>query len=163
MNRDLIPAMQLDHWVNNNNPADHLQYRKGWWDYIVTLRRLAWKFNVDCLEVVGTYKMGTPPPEEILLMPVVKLVAGATEFIVKYDFGTFPEAWTVSVKAAANMHQSTLGLFRTDAELRGKTIDGFDSSMIFGPYAENPAQFTCEVEDEWDLAALFWIVMNVSG
>jgi len=163
MSRDLTSAMKLDQWVNDNNPADHLQYRKGWWDYIETLRRLAWKFDVARVEVVGTYKMRTPPPEEILLMPVVKLAAGATEFIVKYDFGTFPEAWTVSVKAATQKHQSTLGLFHPDANLRGKTIDGFDASMIFGSYAENPARFTCEVEDEWDLATLFRIVMNVNG
>jgi hypothetical protein len=155
--------MQLDHWVSDNNPSDYLQYRKGWWDYIEILRRLASKFDINHLEVVGTYKMGTPPPREVLLMPVVKLAAGATEFIVKYDFGTFPEAWTVSMKVATHRYQSMLGLFHPDADLRGKRIDGFDASMIFGPYAENPTQFTCEVEDEWDLVTLFRIVMSVNG
>lgn len=82
---------EFDHWVNDNNPAAHLEYGKGWWDYIGMLRRLASKFEIEGLEVVGTYLMRTPPPEEELLMPVVKLTERSVELIVKYDFGTFPE------------------------------------------------------------------------
>lgn len=26
--------MDLDRWVNDNNPDEQLQYSKGWWDYI---------------------------------------------------------------------------------------------------------------------------------
>jgi hypothetical protein len=30
--------MDLDRWVNDNNPDEQLQYGKGWWDYIELIR-----------------------------------------------------------------------------------------------------------------------------
>lgn len=151
---------EFDHWVNDNNPPAHLEYGKGWWDYIEMLRRLASKFEIEGLEVVGTYLMRTPPPEEELLMPVVKLTARSAELIVKYDFGTFPETWTVSVKSSNAKPQSTFGLFDPTADLRGKTVTGFDPEWVYASYSESPAHFSCVLKDEWDLAALIRIVSN---
>jgi len=95
--------MDLDRWVNDNNPDEQLQYGKGWWDYIGLIRRLMYKFGAEEAHVVATYPMGTPPPEEDLLMPVVQFEVGSTEFIVKYDFGVYPERWMVSVKNAISV------------------------------------------------------------
>jgi len=36
-------------------------------------------------------------------MPVVQFEVGSTEFIVKYDFGVYPERWMVSVKNAISV------------------------------------------------------------
>jgi len=163
MRKKMNLPKQFDHWVNDNNPPVHLQYGKGWWDYIEMLRRLASKFEIEQLEVVGTYTMRTPPPEEELQMPVVRLAAGTVELIVKYDFSTFPETWTASVKTSNAKPQPTYGLFDPAADLRGRTISGFDTGMIYGSYSENPAQFSCELEDEWDVAALIRIVSNGDG
>jgi len=80
-----------------------LQYGKGWWDYIELIRRLMYKFGAEEAHVVATYPMRTPPPEEDLLMPVVQFEVGSTEFIVKYDFGVYPERWMVSVKNAISV------------------------------------------------------------
>jgi hypothetical protein len=102
---------QFDHWVSDNNPPVSLQYGKGWWDYIEMLRRLASKFKIEQVEVVGTYTLRTPPPEEKLRMPIVKLASETIEIIVKYDFSTFPETWTASVKAAKAKPQPTLRVF----------------------------------------------------
>src|SRR2546425_11431212 len=89
MQKKMDLPKQFDHWVNDNNPPVHLQYGKGWWDYIEMLRRLASKFEIEQLEVVGTYTMRTPPPEEKLRMPIVKLTAGNGEVIVENNFMTF--------------------------------------------------------------------------
>jgi hypothetical protein len=37
--------MDLDRWVNDNNPDEQLQYSKDWWDYIELIRRLMYKFG----------------------------------------------------------------------------------------------------------------------
>jgi hypothetical protein len=37
--------MDLDRWVNDNNPDEQLQYSKGWWDYIELIRRLMYKLE----------------------------------------------------------------------------------------------------------------------
>ena len=68
--------MDLDRWVNDNNPDEQLQYGKGWWDYIELIRRLMYKFGAEEAHVVATYPMRTPPPEEDLLMPVVQFEVG---------------------------------------------------------------------------------------
>jgi hypothetical protein len=77
--------MALDRWVNDNNPDEQLQYSKGWWDYIELIRRLMYKFGAKEAQVVATYSMRTPPPEEDLLMPAVQFAVGSTEFIGALD------------------------------------------------------------------------------
>jgi len=146
-----MTALPFDHWVNDNNPPPHLEYGKGWWDYIVTLQRLAGKFEIDHVDVVGTYVMETPPPREELLMPVVRFRTATVELVVKYDFGTFPEVWTVSTKITKGHIPSTFGLF--DGGLRLETVAGFDAAWIYPPYSESPDRFSCQLADEWDLAA----------
>lgn len=146
--------IDFDRWVNNNNPDEQLQYRKGWWDYIELIRRLMWKFETREAQVVATYVMGTPPPQEELLMPVVRFAVGSTQYIVKYDFGVYPERWTVSISNATSTVRPILGLFDDQQDLRGNVIAGFESKWIHGAYCSDPTHFSCEIHDEWDLAAL---------
>ena len=86
-------AMPTDfnRWVNDNNPDERLEYRKGWWDYIEIIRRLAGKFDIKShdIQVVSTYQMKTPPPCEELLMPVLRLQTPEVQLTIKYDFGVF--------------------------------------------------------------------------
>jgi hypothetical protein len=146
--------MDLDRWVNDNNPDEQLQFSKGWWDYIELIRRLMSKFGAKEARVVATYPMRTPPPEEDLLMPAVQFAVGSTEFIVKYDFGVYPERWTVSVKNAIAVVRPILGLFDDEQDLRGTAVAGFDAEWIHGSYHNDSTCFTCEIHDEWDLSAL---------
>ena len=152
-------------WVNDNNPGEYLEYRKGWWDYIETIRRLAEKFGIEdsYIQVVSTYLMNTPPPCEQLLMPVLRFNAPNTQFILKYDFGAYPEAWTVSVQSSVDIAPMKPGLFDSGRDLRAKVISGFEREWVYGPFSENPRQFTCEVRDEWDLACLFRLVLAGKG
>jgi hypothetical protein len=43
--------MDLDRWVNDNNPDEQLQYGKGWWDYIELIRVAAG--DIGALEATG--------------------------------------------------------------------------------------------------------------
>ncbi len=104
--------------------------------------------------------MKTPPPFEKLLMPVMRLQTPDVQLTFKYDFGVYPEAWTVSMSSGIDTAPTTLGLFDPGRDLRTKVIAGFQQEWIYGPYNENPNQFTCEVQDEWDLACLFRVVFS---
>lgn len=152
--------MPFNRWVNDNNPPVHLEYVKGWWDYVEILQRLMDKFAIQESQVVGTYIMKTPPPQEELLMPVVKLKMKNVELIVKYDFGTFPETWTISAKSSNAHVGPTLGLFNPNPDLRLKTVSGFEPAWVYPPYCESPTRFSCELRDEWDLAAFIRLVSN---
>jgi hypothetical protein len=154
--------IDFNRWVNDNNPDEHLQYRKGWWDYIEIVRRLAGKFEIDDgdIQVISTFAMKTPPPTEALLMPVFQIKALSAEFILKYDFGVYPEAWTVSVWSQLGSLQSMLGLFDPNQDLCAKHIAGFQTEWVYGPYCQDASRFSCEVRDEWDLACLFRLVLT---
>ena len=150
----------VNRWVNDNNPPAHLEYGKGWWDYVEILQRLMDKFAIEEAQVVGTYIMKTPPPQEELLMPVVKLKMKTVDLIVKYDFGTFPETWTISTKSSTSHVGPTLGLFNRNTDLRLKTVSGFEPGWVYPPYCESQTRFSCELQDEWDLAAFIRLVSN---
>ncbi len=155
-------AIDFNRWVNDNNPDERLEYRKGWWDYIEIVRRLAGKFDIEDrdIQVVSTYLMKTPPPCEELLMPVLRLKTPNIQFTIKYDFGVYPEAWTVGVQSGLDTGPTTLGLFDPGRDLRAKAIAGFEKDWIYGPFSENTRQFTCDVQDEWDVACLFRLVFS---
>lgn len=54
----------------------------------------------------------------------------------------------------------TFGLFDLNVDLRAEHIEGLAPGFVFGRYRENPAEFTCEVEDEWDVATLLRFVFH---
>ena len=149
----------FDQWVSENNPPVRLSYGKGWWDYIEILRRLADKFEIAAMDVIGTYVMKTPPPEERLLMPVVGMKTADLELIIKYDFGVFPERWTISVNGDSLKVGSTFGLFDENADLRRETIPGFEPEWLYPRYRESPSRFSCLLHDEWDVAAFVRLVL----
>jgi hypothetical protein len=138
-------------WVNDHNPPEKSEYRKGWWDYVEIVQRLMDTHELEQAEVVGTYLMKTPPPKEELLMPVVKLEVRTAVFLLKYDFGVWPERWTLSTTRSAPYTSPTFGLFDAVTDLRSKTVAGFEPEWLYPPYRESPGQFTCELGDEWDV------------
>jgi hypothetical protein len=52
------------------------------------------------------------------------------------------------------------GLIRETEDLRNVGLDGLSPDYLFGPYREDPAQFTALVRDEWDVAALMRIMAH---
>jgi hypothetical protein len=149
----------FDAWVGTHNPASHLEYGKGWWDYVEIIGRLTHKFAATDVRVIGTYIVHTPPPEEELPMPAVAFVVNGVAFAVKWDFGRcphWPHEWTVSVQRPAPHSGATLHLFDEHTDARDVT-DGFGPDFTFPSYAESPQRFTCVVDDELDVATLIRI------
>lgn len=152
--------LDIDRWVNDNNPPSDRQYAKGWWDYIEMVRRLAFKFEIEDVDVIGTYLMNTPPPEEELIMPVFRLRKERFELILKYDFGIVPEAWTVSLQGAIGDRRPLYRIFDPSAKIRSEAARGFRPEWLYGSYSESPERFTCELPDEWDLATFVRIMIG---
>jgi len=155
----------FDRWVAQNNIAETFEYGKGWWDYVETVRRFARKFECADVTVVGQYIVRTPPPEERLPMPAVALLRDGVSVAMKWDFGAdcrWPREWTVSVRRRSPYLGPTFGLFDPGVDLRAQPVDGLSPGHVFGPYRENPAQFTCELDDEWDVAMLLRFLCHES-
>lgn len=155
-----MSATKLDIWVAENNPAPELQYGKGFWDYVEMVRRLVEKFEAEDERVLGTYVVHTPPPTEELLMPAVGFVIGDNSLALKFDFGSdakWPFEWTVSVKRASPYRGPIFGLF-DGGDSPSSQITGFGEEWSLPSYFENQTEFTCLLEDEWDVATLLRLV-----
>jgi hypothetical protein len=152
---------QFDRWVGENNIARTFQYGKGWWDYVELIRRFADKFDVEDVRLVGEYIVRTPPPEEALPMPAVALVRPRAMVAMKWDFGAtarWPTEWTVTVRRSSPYLGPTFGLFDPMADLRTRRVEGLEPDLVLPPYRQSPSAFTCELEDEWDVATLLRFV-----
>ena len=157
------PISDFDRWVADNNIAESYAYSKGWWDYVEVVRRLAAKFDVHDVAVVGRYVVSTPPPEERLPMPAVALRKPGATVVLKHDFGkmrAWPLEWTVSVSRRSAYVGPVFELFDPTIDLRRYAAEGLAPDWLFGAYLENPAEFTCELEDEWDVATLLRLIFH---
>ncbi len=43
----MTTPIDFNRWVNDNNPDERLEYRKGWGGYIEITRRLEGKFDIE--------------------------------------------------------------------------------------------------------------------
>jgi hypothetical protein len=155
---------EFDRWVGENNIPARFEYGKGWWDYVELVRRFANKFDIDDVRVVGHYIVRTPPPQEELPMPAVALIRTGATVGLKYDFGAisrWPNEWIVSVQRRSPYLGPTFGLFDPMHDVRSAgPVDGLAPNLVFPPYHESHAQFTCELQDEWDVATLLRLVFH---
>jgi hypothetical protein len=159
--RSLVTS--FDRWVGANNIPTTFEYAKGWWDYVEVIQRFGRKFDVTDVSVIGHYIVRTPPPEEEVSMPAVSLSGHGVTVALKWDFGAtsrWPREWTVSVRRRSPYLGPTFGLFDPTLDLRSEHIEGLSPDFVFGPYRENPAEFSCALEDEWDVATLLRVVFH---
>jgi hypothetical protein len=154
---------EFDRWVGSNNVPKRYEYGKRWWDHVELVRRFSYKFGFEDVRVVGHYMVETSPPEERLPMPAVALVGPRVSLALRWDFGAmrrWPFEWTVSIRRRSPYRGPTFGLFDPSLDLLAEKPEGLAPDWIFGPYRENPAEFSCEVEDEWDVATLLRLVTS---
>jgi hypothetical protein len=157
------PVTEFDRWIAANPIPENYEYGKGWWDYVEFIQRFAEKFEINDVRVIGRYIIETPPPEESLPMPAVALYGQGALVGLKWDFGKmrmWPLEWTVSVQRRAPYRGPTFGLFDPALDLRADRVDGLTPGWVFGPYQRDTAEFTCELEDEWDVATLLRFVFH---
>jgi hypothetical protein len=156
-------ATEFDQWVALNNLPDGFEYEKGWWDYVELIRRFASKFDIQDVCVIGRYVVHTPPPQEELPMPAVALVGRDATVALKWNFGSgrrWPKEWTVSVRSSTPYRGPTVGLFDPALDLRADNPEGLAPDFVFPPYQLNAAQFSCELDDEWDVATVLWFIFH---
>jgi hypothetical protein len=82
---------------------------------------------------------------------------------LKHDFGglaRWPKDWTVSVRRTTPYRGPILGLFDPTIDLRKLRVDGLAPDFVFAPYRDNQAEFSCELEDDWDLATFLRLVLH---
>lgn len=156
-----VCVTDLDRWVLSNGVPDSFAFSKGFWDYVELVRRLSVKLDIYDVRVVGHYVIDTPPPQEQLPMPAVALTTPRVMVAIKWDFGAscrWPFEWTLSVRRHAPYRGPTFGLFDPACDLRRQVVPGLEPDLVFGPYGENQAEFSCEVEDAGDVATLLRMV-----
>jgi hypothetical protein len=149
------PLCEFERWAITHAISDTFVFGQGWWDYVDLVRRLSVKLGISDVLVIGEYVIDTPPPSERLPMPLVALETDSTLVALKRDFGVYcrwPCEWTLSVCKQAPYRGPILGLFDPAVDLRRERVDGLSPELLFGPYRENPAEFSCDLVDEWDVA-----------
>jgi len=155
-----MEPVNIYQWVNDHNPSPELSYRKGWWDYITFLYRLDEVYGKDKTTVIATYDMKTPPPQEILHMPVARLETGKASFIMKTSFDGIGPDWTVSVIRDRTERLPLYSLINEHEDLLPTGIDGFAAEWVFPSYAKSPSRFTDRVDDDWNLYTLIWVIAH---
>ncbi len=156
-------SRSFDAWVSHNNPPSELEYSKGFWDYVEMVRRFVEKFDGTNERVVGTYIVHTPPPVEELQMPAIAFDVGAVTVALKFDFGSdanWPREWTVSIKRPSPYPGPIFALFDEDADLSNQATAGLGDAWTLPSFRKSPAAFTCELDDEWDVATLIRLVSH---
>jgi hypothetical protein len=132
-------------------------------DYLALLRKFSAKLDLAEVRVVGHYSIDMPAPAEKLPMPAVLLAGQRVMVALKWDFGGASRRareWTLSIRRPSPYRGPTFGLFDSTLDLRAARVDGLMPDWIFGPYGENQAEFSCEVEDEWDVMTLLSLVSH---
>jgi hypothetical protein len=163
MSERIAKHTSFDDWVSENKIPTTFEYGKGWWDYVELVQKFGRKFDSDDVRVVGRYTVRTPPPEEELPMPAVVLERAGILVALKWDFGAtarWPREWTVTVRRRSAHGGPTFGLLESSVDLRRERVEGFAPELVFGPFHENPAAFSVELEDEWDVATLLRVVFH---
>ena len=140
--------LHFSQWMEKTERSEAI---RGYGEIIL---RLLEKFDLGDPEVKGEYSVAGET------WPLLKFQVKTTDMIVRYEPGRWPNAVVVSVHASSPIG-SVFGLFDPTLDLRIDAVDGMQTSLIFGPYRENQSQFSCELEDEWDLAMLVRIVRSV--
>lgn len=118
---------------------------------------LRWMEKFDLSEpfVLGTYEI------QGRKWPLLRFNIKSSSLLVRYEPGRWPASFIVSVDSTEAI-PSLFGLFDPTLDLRvGGAPADMDSSCIFGPYKENHCRFSCELEDEWDLAMLIRILRSL--
>jgi hypothetical protein len=95
-------------------------------------------------------------------MPAMALANATSTVVLRWDYGLPPSSrpWTLSVRCRPPYRGPTLALFDAQRDLRQSSISGLTPDWLFGPFAANPAEFSCDLEDEWDVMTLLRLVLH---
>jgi len=149
----------FDRWVDDHGPPVAAGPGGPFWGYIEVVRRLAEKFDVEDACVAGTYRVKTPAGGDELVLPIAVLQMPRATLVLRWDPEAWPNEWTLSVERPAPYRGPVLGLFDPARDLSASKLEGLAPDYLFPALAVSPARFTCELNDEWDLAAFTRLVV----
>lgn len=158
----------IDKWVCENTVDKMIPkklYSKGWWEYIEFIRMLSSKFKSEAF-VVDSYDINTPPPEEIITMPLVCIKIEDITFYIKQDFSYsgFHDAIVVSVvlenSLVEKLHKYINNIYFDEKFINKMVKPLVDNKIMFENYKSNKMKFTGTVDSEFDLYTLIKVCIS---
>jgi len=150
----------FDHWVCENQPGDDAQYRTGWWDTIEFVRFLANEFGIMDITIIGDFDAETPPPTEILRMPVFLLRFNSVDVCLKNDFSPLEPYWSASVVIGDKREFACYGLNAPLNRWKHNSLTLFPETWRFSPYISGSRRFSCGLAHEHAVFTLFWLLTH---
>lgn len=145
------PTRAFDDWVGAHHPAKRAEYAGGFWNYVELVREWAWKFGAREVTVVGVNRVRTPPPEEIMRLPITQLVFPSATVVLRHDFAGWPAQWSAGLWLKRPLAHGVPGFFDPRlAAAKESKIPG----LALPPRTRSPRAFSCRLCDAWDVATL---------
>jgi hypothetical protein len=158
----VYPETPFDAWVCDNQPGADAQFGKGWWDGVEFIRylQLQGQFPVEKVTIIGDFDMETPPPTEILRMPIFLLRLPELEVCLKNDFSVLEPYWSASVVIHDNRVFEPFGLLAPLDRWKRDLRETFPEGWRFPAHFAGSRKFSCGISNEHALFALFWLMTH---
>jgi hypothetical protein len=157
------PEAGFDRWVCENQPGPNAQFAKGWWDTVEWIRFLQSEFPISSVTVVGDFDMTTPPPSEILQMPIFLLHLPGLDVCLKNDFSFLEPYWTASVLIRDDRPLSAYGLLAPFNRWQRDMRDTIPPEWQFPEYSPGSRRFSCALAHDQGLYAFMWLLTHLSN
>jgi len=157
-----MEPQDLQEWANENKPSETLNYKNGYWTQIMFVRDAlppllfkSYEEGKNHLPVV----ISTHTSKSVKL-PVfqIQLPNGLT-ITMRYNF----HDWKLSIKSPTEVDADFMELFNPTEAHSSCYFEGFPSELVYGAYAENKAQFSISLWDDYQVFTFFWILSNKMG
>jgi len=168
--------LYLNDWISRFN-VDQEQprknYSKGWWENIEFIKLFTSQLDIneDEIFVLEGYEIGTPPPEETLILPLIVFEMNRVKFYLKSDFSTsgFFDSWLISVDCQQSLIDVDLSKYINDIFIEKAMGNSFKSrffkpfiknNILFENYKKYHNKFSGTVATDLDLYCLLKIINN---
>jgi hypothetical protein len=92
-------------------------------------------------------------------MPIIEIRTASLQFVLKNDFGQWPQEYVCSIKTAKPF-SNIYGLFEPTAVLDKRLLPGVPKHVLWGTHKQNPQQFSCALTDRDSVYTLFWLLTH---
>lgn len=149
--RPARPTEGFEHWVADHEPGARARWGEAYWHYVELIHEWARKFDARAVEVVGVNQVRTPPPEETVRLPIVRMTFRGASVVLRHDFAGWPGTWKAGLWLRRPLGVTPARLFdpRVAASPRSKIV-----GLALPPYDRSPKAFSCRLYDDWDIATL---------
>jgi hypothetical protein len=152
-------------WANEHEPDDDMIHKPGYWSQIVFIRDRLFQYPfyklAECAETLTLEVIGTHTSKSIKL-PVAKITfqkrgcdAVRLELIVSYNY----HMWSVTVRSSEPVSNIVKKLKLFDTSESCCYLYGFDSTDHLGCYDNNQREFSCTINDNYEMWAFMRTLM----